>query len=132
MPGRLAASVFSGSRSAGGVAVQAGALGLQPMLLLAFCQQYAVRRAPLGASLPAKWARFARGTAEAALLLAPLQLLALWLAPSAAPGVGITFLLAQLLGLGLDTALLTRQALLFGVARSRSPMLVVAARSFLA
>jgi two-component sensor histidine kinase len=128
----LAAGVFSGSRSAGVLAVQAGALGLQPMLLLAFCQQYAVRRAPVGASPLAKWARFARGAAEAALLLAPLQLLALWLAPAAAPGVGITFLLAQLLGLGLDTALLTRQALLFGVARSRSPMLVVAAGSFVA
>ncbi|HZC77400.1 MAG TPA: hypothetical protein VE258_06595, partial [Ktedonobacterales bacterium] len=128
----LAASTLAGSRSAGVLAVQAGALGLQPLLLLAFCQKYAVRRAPVGAPPLAKWTRVARGVAEAALLLAALQLLALWLAPAAAPGVGIAFLLAQVLGLGLGTALLARQALLFGVARSRSPVLVVAAGSFVA
>jgi len=128
----LAASVLPGSRSAGAVAVQAGTLGLQPMLLLAYCQKYALRRAPVGAPPLVKWTRVARGAAEAALLLAALQVLALWLAPAAAPGVGIAFLLAQLLGQGLGTALLARQALLFGVARSRSPMLVVAAGSFVA
>jgi len=128
----LAASVLPGSRLAGVVAVQAGTLGLQPMLLLAFCHNYAVRRAPVGAPQLVKWTRVARGAAEAALLLAVLQMLALWLVPAVAPGVGIAFLLAQLLGLWLGTALLARQALLFGVARSRNPMLVVAAGSLVA
>src|SRR5260221_8344663 len=75
----LAARVLPGSQSAGVVAVQARTLGLQPMLLFSFCQNYAVRRAPVGAPPLVKWTRVARGAAEAALLLAARQVLAAWL-----------------------------------------------------